>query len=1266
MSLVSFLPLGIALAQVVIRAWGDPEVANSIGDVKGVIGALQGRTGSDSQIRKIGKVIATELETRIAAEPVSSEREQDLRATSLDVKQLITKLSHDDEAILELSRNPQHARRYLLDQGGNDLIRFAPAHAEGLAQVLLNATADILAAHAPGSPRFGQLALVELLQVAEAFEDVPMETKETLEYVKELHDSLLPQPTATSQFSEQMIRQAVHDRHDTVRGMIDSTRGALIPREHLLERAFDEHRYPLVYLGAGGLGKSVLVGEIADASSKRDRILVACAALDGTHQLRGATQIDDQLGEQVTGLPISLSAALTAFPDRPLLVIDTLDILLREETAAEICALLTRWSEVADLVVTCRSREWYDLVAARQSHFTTQDMPSLTAEEILDWCVRFTEHDGVPEESAHKFHASLAKVVSNGEGLRLLGVPLRLAMATRLYAARGALPPDLTVTQLYKSYWDERVSTGRDGRRNTRAVRAVEETALGIAREIWTKSTERFIEDVRFTGDDDACNALLSEGILHQLRYRFQFFHQTFAEFSVARYLGAEAEGADFERLHDGLRSQRSGYWGIASHLAFEDLSPLRFESVIDSIPTDSVEGVRIILDSLFTRSETDLVKHRLERLIQESPNKVAAASDLLESAPEAHWEVITAGLLSLAATGSGDFTAVVRALALLVRDMPEEDGAATFAGILDIIRARERNSDPLAASESRRLIDAVFADDRPIDAVLLEVAITHYAGQPTPGQYAIIDAACRSGDTQLQSLLITHARSREVPPDSVDILTSLVRAEFDDPKRRSARGWGTWQEVLKSPLPTRWDAVQVRLIAHMAGEDRIRDELLSEALEPRLGIRRDILTNALQFVAVENPDRFSAALCRGPLPREAIATHAYAQLAEQLHPSLELEERQRILDGLHRTAHLNTRRAWPAIALLSSASPEAVDRLLDRLREAIDSAGSSGWNHTVEAVTTVLSKNLSPTELASCIDQLQTLWNLVGQIDPEPVCRILARLAAINTTARDDFDRFIDSNRTRAQLKGISALISARDEWPGNSWNEHLHWIAALIRVRRDGAVIELAQTLRSDVDDPHWTGRETAAVIARIIEAVDQQQEPQVSGHLIKLLAAIAHDGSEDACPTPEQIELVLEKLRFQLSEHAVAANSSRAQPLYSQYVSLITNVSMQVLDLDRIVDTVEAFILDVDTAAFGSRTRKTLELALSSVQRRRPNWWGRLEHLWPRMPARNRGAVADLVLSGLVPEREVIAERLARRADCPPDVAADIHRRLRGSSR
>jgi hypothetical protein len=1048
-----------------------------------------------------------------------------------------------------------------------------------------------------------------------------------------------------------------------VRATLGSPHEAIVRRGGLVARAIDAPNYPVAFIGDGGFGKSVLVGEIADVSTTRELVLVTCAALDGTDQLQGADQIDDALGRQSSGLHISLSEVLDAFDARPFLVIDTLDILLREETAPAIGDLLSRWSHRADLVVTCRSREWYDLVSARQPVFAAHDMPSLDSAEVLVWSARFTTHDAVSLDAADSFAVSLAAALCDPKSLKVLGVPLRLAMATRLYAPKGALPADLTATQLYRSYWAERVSTGRDGRKNTRLVKAIEDAALDVASGVWHQSVERFAEDLRYSGDAEATNALISEGILCEVGLRIHFFHQTFAEFAVARYLAAAGEASDFVRLREGLSAQRSGYWGIASHLILEELTEGRFEAVVDHIPIDSIEGVRVVLDGLLARTEHGLVLERLNQLVEQSPDHVAAASDILEAAPRRHVDAVAGTLCQLADIGSGDLTAVVRAVAALVRRMPADSATAVFDAILSSLDARELRGDGLIASESRRLIDAVFPADTIVNAALLGTAVAHYTRLPAPGRLATIRAAQRCEDTRSRNLLVSQAMRREVPSGSVDDLAELVISEFEEPNTRGLRGWRNWSDVVSAPLPPRWDAVQVRVVAHLARDPLVRNELIAEAITPRIGARRDVLINALRFVAGDQPEQFANALAEWGLPNDRPTANAYAQLALELQSTLNEPTRSALLRQLHAITELEPRRVWAAVLKLSARDSKALALAIDDLATAASrSEAPYTWRATVEAACNGLYQVVSPSDLAAQMDRLRPLWELVGGIGNAQIGKALGLLAAVSASARADFDDLIDSDRKGAQRAGIRSLLDARDRWPEDAWSQALSWRVALMRVRSDGAAINLIGALVSDIVDERWTSTETETAVNRLVKALDLRDDPQVSRKLVALLAAASHAGTSSSKPQPIQVELVLARLLREIGAGTVAADPLRAAALYPQYVATITDIAMAILGTPRSAVIVEELVARVDTAAFGSHARKSLELALGSVLRKVPSWWSTLEGLWPGVPAANRGALADLALSGLVAEREVVAERLARRPDCPPDVAADILRRLR----
>lgn len=1249
--------LGVAVAQLAIRLAGNEMIADGLGDLTTAGSEFRKLQRSRSQAKPMGRAIARQLEQHVGHLPADDDHVREFGAVARDVEALITEMMVEDVSILEAAKSPRGVREYVLHRGGQRIIRQAPMFAEAFAQRLVDAVADQLAQYAPTSATFSRAALTSLLRTADA----------TLEAVVQLRDHVQElasaRAAAGTTYSKADVAEHVRRQLILIRDLLGRSKGLVVQRADLVDFALRPRVYPVAFVGDGGVGKSVLIGEILEGVHDRDVVFVSCAALDGTDLLDDIDQIEDTLGRLVSGLTVSLSETLVAFGSRPLLVVDTLDILLREESASAISQLLSRWSERADLVLTCRSREWYDLLSSRQSNFTVHDMPSLTREEVITWSDRYMVHDRVPLEAAELFRDSLILALLEPRSLDVLGVPLRLAMATRLYAPAGAIPPDLTATQLYKYYWDERVGTGRDGRRNTRAVRAVEDTALEIAAEVWAQSVERFAEDLHYPRNPDAVNALISEGVLGLIGRRLHFFHQTFAEFAVARYLAAAAEPADFERLHDGLKSQRSGYWGIASHLMLEDLGTHRFERVVEHIPLDSVEGVRIVLDGLLARAEQKLTSAHLGRLVVLSPDFLAAASDIMASAPRAHLEAVAASLLRLAEVDAGDLTAVVRAIATLIRRLPTQQAGDLFESILNTLEARARRGDVLVASEARRLIDAVFPADTEISDSLLRIAVAHYSHQPAPGRLATIAVAQRQGNPELQSLLISNALCSDVPQGSVETLTGLVVGELSDPVRRAGRGWQTWTDILAVRLPRRWDSVQVRAIAQLGLDSAVRDSLVAEAITPTVGAPRDILINALRYVADAAPRQFAITLAAQPVPRAQSTANAYAQLVLQLEPSLGDSERAALVERLRTLSALAPRRVWAAILKLSASNPNALDAALGDLTDTVRSAETSpSLRATVQAACDALYQVVTPEVLSAQMDKLRSLWDLVGGSDDVQPAKALGLLAAVSRTARLQLDELVDSDRRRAQLAAIQALMAAKQRWPEQAWSQALPWLVNLIRTPNHGAVVVLAETLSSDVGDDNWSTVETEVVVDRLVLALRRRDDPQVSGTLVTLLAQAVHDGTPSSAPSPEQVGLMVTAYSLALESATIVADPQRAAAIYPQYVAVVANIAMTVLGTSRTTTLVEHLLSSTDITPFGSRARKHLSRAVVSVLRATPSWWSRAEGLWPEVPSANRGAIADAALSGLVPERKSVAERLARRSDCPPDVAADLLRRLR----
>lgn len=1034
-------------------------------------------------------------------------------------------------------------------------------------------------------------------------------------------------------------------------------------RDDLVRRTAACARPIQVLFGEGGLGKSVVAGQIFDTlDGVRPVILIACSMLRLSQRSYGAEEIDEALAVLADGMEPTLTASVAALPTRPVVIIDTVDLLLNQTNGDEIAELLTRLSQASDVIVTCRAREWHDLLApfTQTLELDSAAVPPLDREQVLAWVDAYLEAERLSPGDSESFRESVESALEVRRGLAVLGVPLRLAMACQLYVTTGGLPDNLTATRLYSEYWSGRVSAERDGRRFTAGANAKERAALQVARGIWAESTNRFIEDVAPIDDIRSTNELISEGVLGRMGGRLHFFHQTFAEFSVAKLLAVEGASGDFERLGTGLRSRTSGYWGVIGHLLLQDLSSQRFEVIWGIVPIDFVEGSRVSIIGALSRGDVEHGEQLLRTIAMRQPEEFASAVDLLEDAGDDYVLPVIHLLTDILPVTQSYLTGVVHALSALIMRLPPSESAVALAKALDRLIARYRARDPLIDTEAQRLLHTVLLDGAYQNSSLLLIAIARYRALPIAGR-RVVCSAVKPADSYSRSGFLDVALTLPVPPSAVEPCVDLMRAEWHDPAARVRRGWHSWREVLSQDLPDLWDAVQVR-VAGFGRERGEVHEMVSECVQPRLRIPRDRLLNATLFVTDEHPLWVADALLGSKVDEDRLAVTALAQLLLQLRPTLDTERGAALIAMLRPVAHIEPRRAWPALAKVSTADPAQLASVLSELsmQPGVRSRDPQ-WAGIVASAVDAVADALGVTGTQLAWGQLKPLMQQFGDSSAERLAGVWGMMAHADTDARARVDEVFDSNRQREQKAMTSAILRTREELPWAERSTGLGWTTSLLRVRNDGVVTRLAEDLRRDASTPSWTVAGTTVVVERLQLALDREEDPQTSGSLMALIATIIHDGRPDTHPTQAQVRALLETYRGYIAATLLTGEQPlRLNAMYNQYADALRRLVKPVLGIDAMGQLVIQLLLEVDAGAVAQGAKRTLAKTLAALVRSAPDRWALIESQWASVPESNKQAIAETVLNGLVPDRDGTAMRLAARADCPPSVAAYLHRR------
>lgn len=175
------------------------------------------------------------------------------------------------------------------------------------------------------------------------------------------------------------------------------------------------------------------------------------------------------------------------------------------------------------------------------------------------------------------------KVELTQEILDLLSIPLYTHMFIEVYE-KEEVPDIVNFVQLYEKYWKKKVESLRDGalpdypqKDRDMVKKSKIKLAYSLASKMFQNRTFRFnktdfLRDVRDLENGDlAYNDLISEHILVEYKHSgnyIEFFHQTFFEYAVARYLIENQTDEQLKILIKGTNLEIPFYRGIFKYIA--------------------------------------------------------------------------------------------------------------------------------------------------------------------------------------------------------------------------------------------------------------------------------------------------------------------------------------------------------------------------------------------------------------------------------------------------------------------------------------------------------------------------------------------------------------------------------------------------------------------------------------------------------------------------------------------------------------------------
>ena len=660
-------------------------------------------------------------------------------------------------------------------------------------------------------------------------------------------------------------------------------------------------------IGAAGYGKSTILGDLYDQLTQTETPwvgLILCSTLSSSVEVRSfvsysvtstvantagysptlplsyqASIIENEFGKSLCGTSRSIVEVveqLNQTHGRGVLLIDTLDLVINRDFTPAFAALLRQLLEKgATIVFTCRDHEYNDYLEPAHERLRgisqtidRYSVPNFTTAEIRAAAETFF-HKLKPDapDRGQNFADNILSLSADNRPLRdIIENPLLLALLCDLFAQDDNVPPDLTVSKLYKRYWDEKIAYSRsDQSRFVPVAIEKENLCLTIARVLFEMSQIRLCEslywdEVGIQSTEIITNAysnLLSEGVLDRLPSgKVHFFHQTLLEYAIAYWLTRHAAQPQRDQLlftlQDSEFSHQKTHWLpiLRQYLVILDREE-EFEAIVSQLNINDMGVFGAVALAAASRHQSVALLTLLPTALKLGEAHQRRLRQALESASyqliEDCWEILLS-LLEQAEHITAANTAQMLGL-LFVRwwkrlklRLPE-----TLNAIAN--RSPQANRQVHQDKDDRSLLLGWLLQpclpllhEQP-DPELLTTLQSHYAISGYKTCIAIIQLHCLpSVPPEVQRALLAQMLRFSVPNDSSleKEVTVFLTAQLPTQLTQAEPLLGTsWMEMLYATFPKGWDTVQARAVGRWGTQNS------------------DILAEILEDLCVGDPSRF-------------------------------------------------------------------------------------------------------------------------------------------------------------------------------------------------------------------------------------------------------------------------------------------------------------------------------------------------------------------------------------------------------------------------
>ncbi|WP_410592842.1 SEFIR domain-containing protein [Amycolatopsis sp. lyj-23] len=850
-----------------------------------------------------------------------------------------------------------------------------------------------------------------------------------------------------------------------------------------------------------GMGKSVLLAQLHDELANRPDVGVVLVSLSEkvTDRPRTLAELDAQLGAAV-GRPGTLSDVVglqQAWGLRPVVLLDTLDLVLDRELRP----VLTQWlhqlvENGVPVVFTCRSFEF-----RTQLEPISERMPLLAARLDRREIYRLSEAE--TRHFARSYVETLAEVTPDRRDAfleRLLhlrgrrravvevcGNPLLLALACSLYAPTGEIPEDLTVARLFRAHWNRQVIGSP--RRSLTYTEAEERgrVCLSGGRAILDRSTTAFAENFRAAQlepppDPGALADLCSAGILVPAAEptRFRFFHQSFAEWVIARYLAEAGTDRTAFLLRLADPGQRGHLGPILVQLLYTLEDPAEYQRTVARLDLDDLLSLRAVALSAVTRGDLGLVAelfgrrtspehewHVVEALGAAAENDASAVADLLL----AGFARISVSVLLLAARVLGDLVARSAERERLLPPALE----AIAGRRPDMADADQRGQLP------ERLLEALAeTTDTGADRAVLR----QYYGRLGPLARTVILRLHTGVPASEAASLLEVALQLRMPAASTAEAVALARTVFADAAARQTLQWDSWQAMLAKDYAAGWDDVQCQLVADLISD--VHSVPLHDLFDAAMSADRAVAQRAvyvLEKVAAREPSATFGLLLAEPAPADRRALALVRTMLIKA-PPIERALAARLIAWLEPALAVDPR-------LIGQAMIHAASTHADLLADVIARTNHLPGRDFFRIVSAVLDVCPVP-ELAALLPGLRP----VAEGTDGLAARVAGAFAPIDARARERCAALALGAAATPAKAAVHRLVITAIE---------LGWFDAalagqLLTARHPGAVQNIGRWITEAVREPL-----PEDLAARLTEALDRATASPV---VAALTAALADD--------------------------------------------------------------------------------------------------------------------------------------------------------------